>query len=180
MITTRAVTKHDVEQIWLIRTAAILHGCASHYTKFECETWAASPMPETFTEILLSLGAIVAIETLDSSTGEQGAERLGKSVSPAHGETQERILGFGFIDAAQCRLEAVFVDVEAVGMGIGKLLATELEVQAKKAGVKELSLSSSLNAAGFYQNLGYIAGDETLWRHPSGIELMCILMTKSL
>ncbi|QFU21944.1 GNAT family N-acetyltransferase [Shewanella eurypsychrophilus] len=90
------------------------------------------------------------------------------------------MLGFGFIDAAQCRLEAVFVDVEAVGMGIGKLLATELEVQAKKAGVEELSLSSSLNAVGFYQELGYIAGDETQWRHPSGIKLMCIPMCKLL
>ncbi|AQS37162.1 Acetyltransferase (GNAT) domain [Shewanella psychrophila] len=180
MITTRAVTKNDIQRIWQLRTSAILVGCASHYTKFECETWASSSMPETFTEILLSLGGIVAIETLDSSNGEQGAECLGKSVSGTQAETQERVLGFGFVDAAQCRLEAVFVDAEAVGMGIGKLLAAKLEVQAKKAGVKTLSLSSSLNAAGFYQNLGYIAGDETQWRHPSGIDLMCIPMTKSL
>ncbi|NRB24824.1 GNAT family N-acetyltransferase [Shewanella sp.] len=48
-----------------------------------------------------------------------------------------------------CRLEAAFVDPDAAGRGIGKLLAAELEVQAKKAGVKELSLSASLNAAGF-------------------------------
>ncbi|BAJ03038.1 acetyltransferase, GNAT family [Shewanella violacea DSS12] len=137
-------------------------------------------MPETFTEILLSLGAILAIETAGAPIGEQAAEDLGKSVSAIQGETQESIHGFGFIDATQCRLEAVFVSPEAVGMGIGELLTTELEIQAKKAGVKTLSLSSSLNAVGFYKKLGFIAGDETRWRHPAGIELMCIPMCKLL
>ena len=180
MITIRAVTSQDVSRIWQIRTDAILQGCASHYTKFECETWANSPMPEAFTGILLSLGAIVAVELADDPTVEQAAEGRGRCVGVIQGDTKERIFGFGFIDAAQCRLEAAFVDPEAVGMGIGKLLTIELEVQAKKAGVKELSLSSSLNAAGFYQSLGYVAGDETCWRHPAGIELMCIPMCKLL
>ena len=180
MITTRTVTSQDVSRIWQIRTDAILEGCSTHYTRYEVQTWAGSPMPEAFTEVLLSLGAIVAVELVDELSVEQVAEALGECGSNIQGDTPEKILGFGFIDAAQCRLEAVFVDPEAVGMGIGKLLAIELEVQAKKAGVKTLSLSSSLNAVGFYKKLGFNAGDETRWRHPTGIELMCIPMCKLL
>ncbi len=157
-----------------------MQGCASHYTKYECETWSGSPMPENFTEILLSLGAIVAIETLESPMEKLGAKGLEESVSGIQAKGLERILGFGFIDTARCQLEAAFVDPKAVGMGIGKLLATELEAQAKKAGVEALRLSSSLNAVGFYQKLGYVAGDETQWQHPSGIKLMCVPMCKLL
>ena len=53
------------------------------------------------------------------------------------------------------RLRSLFVDPELQQAGIGALLVAHLEAHARKVGVRELSLSSSLTARGFYERLGY-------------------------
>ena len=53
------------------------------------------------------------------------------------------------------RLRTLFVDPELQRAGIGARLVDHLEAHARKAGVRELTLSSSLTARGFYERLGY-------------------------
>lgn len=53
------------------------------------------------------------------------------------------------------RLRTLFVDPDLQHTGIGARLVDHLEAHARKAGVRELTLSSSLTARGFYERMGY-------------------------
>ena len=53
------------------------------------------------------------------------------------------------------RLRSLFVDPGLQQAGIGARLVAHLEAHARKVGVSELRLSSSLTARGFYERLGY-------------------------
>lgn len=153
MTLIRKADKCDVSRIWEIRTQAILKTCVSHYSNEVVFSWANSPMPDDFDEILLSLGAIVL-------------------------EEQEYIVGFGFVDTKNGSLESIFVDPRFTGRGFGKKIANNLIHKAKKSGLYNLQLFSSLNAIKFYESMGFVAGEKTSWKHPSGFELACIPMTK--
>lgn len=153
MALIRKANEFDVDRIWEIRTQAILKECVSHYSKEIVDSWGNSPMPNDFGNILFSLGAIVL-------------------------EEKEHIVGFGFVDTKNHSLESIFIDPEFIGRGFGKQIANELISIAKKSGLYSLKLSSSLNAIKFYESIGFIAGKETFWKHPSGFDLACIPMKK--
>ncbi|HEX9328175.1 MAG TPA: GNAT family N-acetyltransferase, partial [Reyranella sp.] len=53
------------------------------------------------------------------------------------------------------RLRSLFVEPGLQQAGIGARLVAHLEAHARTAGVRELKLSSSLTARGFYERLGY-------------------------
>ncbi len=53
------------------------------------------------------------------------------------------------------RLRSLFVEPGLQQAGIGARLVAHLEAHARTAGVRELKLSSSLTARGFYEHLGY-------------------------
>jgi N-acetylglutamate synthase-like GNAT family acetyltransferase len=53
------------------------------------------------------------------------------------------------------RLRTLFVEPELQGSGLGAHLVAHLEAIARRSGVSELTLSSSLTAHGFYERLGY-------------------------
>lgn len=53
------------------------------------------------------------------------------------------------------RLRTLFVDPDLQHTGIGARLVDHLEAHARKVGVRELTLSSSLTARGFYERMGY-------------------------
>ena len=53
------------------------------------------------------------------------------------------------------RLRSLFVEPGLQQAGIGARLVAHLETHARKVGVRELKLSSSLTARGFYERLGY-------------------------
>ncbi len=151
----RKATKFDASAAWAIRTQAILISCSSHYSKETVSSWSSAPMPEGFADVLIQHNALVF-------------------------EARKQLLGFGFVDIQQSSLEALFVTPDCAGKGYGKRIANELLSIARLAGVKRLTLSSSLNAVKFYQSLGFSVDEETLWQHPSGFDLACVSMTKQL
>ena len=61
----------------------------------------------------------------------------------------------GTIALGADRLRTLFVEPELQGSGLGAKLVAHLEAAARQAGVRELKLSSSLTAQGFYARLGY-------------------------
>ena len=68
-------------------------------------------------------------------------------------QKDDRIVGT--IALGRDRLRSLFVDPELQQAGIGARLVAHLEAHARKVGVSELKLSSSLTARGFYERLGY-------------------------
>jgi len=69
------------------------------------------------------------------------------------------IAGVGELLGNEIRM--VFVDPSLKRMGIGRGLMMRLEEQARKCGMREIVLDSSVVAVGFYQHLGYEVVKET-------------------
>jgi N-acetylglutamate synthase-like GNAT family acetyltransferase len=61
----------------------------------------------------------------------------------------------GTIGLGGDKLRSLFVEPGLQQGGIGARLVAHLEAHARRAGVVELQLSSSLTARGFYERLGY-------------------------
>ena len=61
----------------------------------------------------------------------------------------------GTVSLGDGRLRAMYVDPERQGRGFGRALVEHLEGYARGLGHRELKLSSSLTARGFYRKLGY-------------------------
>jgi GNAT superfamily N-acetyltransferase len=88
------------------------------------------------------------------------------------------VAGIGSIDVGDGRLEAVFVRPDMMGKGIGKRIEAFCEDLARSAGLSELKLDSTLNAAPFYRRCGFVGDVVGVYRSPRGILLDCIPMTK--
>ena len=145
-IDIRKATPADREAIWQVRTAAIRGLCKSHYGEELVEAWARVPPPGDFVEVIRERDFLVA-------------------------ECSDEIVGFGFINRQSAQLEAILVAPDFARRGIGTALLAALEAMARQAGLSRLTLSSSLNAVGFYNAAGYRAIEETTWHHPAGFSL---------
>lgn len=87
-------------------------------------------------------------------------------------------LGFATLDGSIVR--SVYVRPDAQGGGIGSALLSRLEREARRQGVKVLSLSASLNAVPFYEAQGYEPVGQSRRDLGEGTEIQCIDMEKTL
>jgi putative acetyltransferase len=55
-----------------------------------------------------------------------------------------------------------------------------MDAAARASGCTELQLNATLNAVPFYERLGYVSSGRSSNRLPSGVELPCVAMSKSL
>ncbi len=85
-------------------------------------------------------------------------------------------MGYGVIDLAGNEVDALFVEPDRSGQGIGRRLLERLEALSDPQ--RDLRLSASLNAVPFYLHGGFSADGEALYPHPSGIALACMQMHK--
>ena len=72
-------------------------------------------------------------------------------------ESQKKILGFYALEQTkpgQAELEALFVDPNYIGQGIGRALMEHAKQQAWALGVRELLIQGDPHAAKFYQAAG--------------------------
>lgn len=84
------------------------------------------------------------------------------------------VIGFGNItDTGE--LDLLYVDKKWIGYGIGKMLATDLMDHALKAGVKELTVYSSITAKPFFESLGFELMKQKV-QYRNGVMLMNYLM----
>jgi putative acetyltransferase len=70
-------------------------------------------------------------------------------------ETADGPAGYGVLNVDEARIDAVFVDPEHAGEGLGSSLVGQLETRGQMMGLSELTVVSSLNAQPFYESLGY-------------------------
>jgi GNAT superfamily N-acetyltransferase len=155
MIELRPAVPNDLEPLWELRTRAVAHACAAHYSEELMSVWLASPPPAALLDLLARGGGLVA-------------------------EEQGRMLGYAVLDAASGEVEAAFVEPAQQGRGIGALLLRSLEDAARAAGCDRLYLSASLNAVPFYARAGFVAVREELYPHRSGIGIPSVFMEKRL
>nr|WP_258015757.1 GNAT family N-acetyltransferase [Stenotrophomonas maltophilia] len=86
------------------------------------------------------------------------------------------LLGFGVFDTDANEVDALFVDPDRGGKGIGQALMQRLLAMADRD--REVVLSASLNAVPFYQRHGFISVREETYPHPSGVALASVSMRR--
>jgi putative acetyltransferase len=91
----------------------------------------------------------------------------------------DSIIGFGNLNQKSGEIEALYVDPDHVGRGVGIKILQALENQALDLGLKLLRLTSSLNAVRFYERAGYKPQKQKRWLLPSEM-VVCVPMIKEL
>jgi N-acetylglutamate synthase-like GNAT family acetyltransferase len=94
-------------------------------------------------------------------------------------EAASKILGFAMVKCSGEELRAVYVAPNKY-KGVGRELLACIEEEARKRGVKNLGLDSSLNAESFYVNKGYKVIGRAIHHLPSGRDMTCVKMEKNL
>lgn len=155
MLSQRAATGADLDALWDLRTRAVRIGCATHYPPAVIAAWSAAGPPPSLAQ-LTAAGSVLLMRRGD------------------------RLAGFGALDLATGEVDALFVDPECQGGGIGRALLGALEAMARAAGVERLFLSAALNAVPFYRRAGFTSVREQWHKHRSGIDIRCVLMEKDL
>jgi len=151
----RPATRRDAASIWGVRTRAIEAIPRSFYDAQKIARWAKTGMPDAFERVIVELDAVVA-------------------------ELDRQMIGWGLLAQNVSRIEAVFVDPDFQRRGITSRILATLEDLARSAGLRSLTLSSTLNAVPFYESAGFERRGRTKYCHPDGFELGCIVMFKEL
>ena len=154
VLAIRKAHKGDAQEIWGIRNAAINSQCKGHYSPAELEIWTNGETTEQFIE---AVGDSFYVVTLDG-----------------------HVVGTGVINLESGKVDAIFVHPSHMRSGIGRQVLLHLEKLAFDAGLTQLSLDSTLNAAPFYRECGFVGDSVTQYESPRGISLDCIPMVKSL
>lgn len=142
----------EADSLWVLRTRCVRELCSAAYSPEVIAPWAASPPPAHYRELIGQGGCIVAED--DAGT----------------------LLGYGVIDQQGNEIDALFVDPDYGGRGIGSVLMHAL--QALTDPTRPLVLSASLNAVPFYQRAGFKPLREETYPHPSGVALASVRMQR--
>jgi len=152
-LSLRLATEADRRELWRIHSAAVAAFCQSAYSSLEVRTWVDLLRPEGY------LRADVPRTVLVAQRGP-------------------RLVGFGQLDAELGELEALYVEPEEAGHGVGTTLLTALELVAWRAGARTVNLDASLNAEPFYQGRGYLRLHAARRVLTAEVQLSCVRMQK--
>jgi GNAT superfamily N-acetyltransferase len=144
----------DADACFTIRRMAILAQCRGHYPQADLETWTTGAMSQTFARRVADVFYVAEVKGL--------------------------MVGTGMIDLVTGKIDAVFVLPAFMGRGIGRALVSYLEALAIDAGLSEIRLESTLNAAPFYRALGFQGEGRSLYQSTLGVSLACVPMLKVL
>lgn len=153
-LSIRRASPADAREICEIHKASIRRLCASAYSADTIDAWTDFLSPERYPPAMSRFEFFVA----------EG----------------EGILGFLILDLEGGELNALYLDPDAAGRGIGRRLVEHAERLARIENVPELKLKSTLNAVGFYEACGFSRVRESVHVNPAGVELPCVLMIKPL
>lgn len=148
----RAGRLDDADRLWALRTRCVRELCSAAYPPEVIAPWSASPPPAHYHALIAQGGCIVAEDA------------------------QGRLLGYAVIDRDGNEIDALFVDPDCGGRGIGMRLMGAMQALADPG--RPLVLSASLNAVTFYQRAGFVALREETYPHPSGIALASVRMQR--
>ncbi|MFV3402421.1 MULTISPECIES: GNAT family N-acetyltransferase [Pseudomonas] len=150
----RRATQDDAEDAYAIRCQAILAQCPPFYGAQLAHAWAHVPHSEGFTALVAEHFHLACLQ--------------GQSVAT------------GMIDLNSGELGALFVLPGYMGRGIARAMVGHLEAIAVAAGLDEIHLDATLNAAPFYRRCGYVGDNQGVYHSPSGLQMLCVPMRKQL
>lgn len=153
----RAATISDTEAILVVHVAAIIAQGPSTYTDKQVAAWAAK------TE-----GTDRYENAIEDSTSELVVA-----------ESNGRVVGFGELDVESGEVEAVFVDPEHNGEGIGSSILNYFERRLRDEGFDVVRLRAVLNAVGFYEQQGYETVERVTDTTTNDVDVDSVWMEKS-
>lgn len=156
--TLRPATSSDTEAILVTHVAAIIAHGPSAYTDKQVAAWAAKPEGTNRYE-----------NTIESSSTELVVV-----------ESDGRVVGFGELDVERGEVEAIFVDPECSGKGLGSALLDYFERRLRDEGFAVVRLRAVLNAVGFYEQKGYERVERVTNATTNGVEVDSVWMEKPL
>jgi GNAT superfamily N-acetyltransferase len=77
------------------------------------------------------------------------------------------VLGFSVLLAPRdgvCALDGLFVEPEAMRTGVGRALIADAATRARAEGAMRISVIANPRAVGFYERLGFVAGEPATTR----------------
>jgi len=159
MTELRALTVDDLSLARYIHTSAFASAAQGHYSPADIEAVGAFVRSPRYADLLLGNPAVGA--WLGQEMVATAAWSPGEAPSPT------------------ARVLAVFVRPLFTGGGIGRRLVAHVEEQAQGAGYRAFELAATLNAAGFFEGLGYRFLRSGAWALPSGCEIPVAFMRKA-
>ena len=150
----RKAAAADVESVWEIRRAAILDQCPGYYPRDVLEVWVGGAPTDQFIEVVERSIYLAVVD--------------------------QKVVGTGMVDLETGQIDAVFVHPDCIGSGVGRAMMGYLERLARAAGLGELRLDATLNAARFYRACGFAGEALGKYESPRGVTLDCVPMVKSL
>ena len=159
MTTLRPLTVDDLSTARYIHTASFEGAAKEYYSQPDVDAFVAFVRSPRYADLLLGNHAVTAWIEL---------EMIGTAAwSPGEGMSPT------------ARILAVFVRPLFTGEGIGRLLVDHVEAEAHAAGYRALEVSATLNAVGFFEQLGYRVVRNGEWALPEGRELPVVFMRKA-
>ncbi|KEQ16902.1 GNAT family N-acetyltransferase [Endozoicomonas numazuensis] len=150
----RKAQRSDAQRAFELRTLAIRSECKGHYSDEALTMWTDGKASEQFMDTVEQKFHVVMLE------GE--------------------VAGTGMINTENGMVDAIFVDTQFMGKGVARKMMTHLEQIARAAGLSQMKLDSTLNAAAFYRRCGFVGDKVSTYHSPRGLQLDCIPMAKSL
>ncbi|UCC48692.1 MAG: GNAT family N-acetyltransferase [Gemmatimonadota bacterium] len=151
----RTAALQDAEAIYRVHKQSISRLCSGVYSPVQVDEWAELRTPQHYEELINDGRVLVA-------KGPGG------------------VVGFAVFSTESGELEALYVHPEYVSHGIGSQLLAVVESQALNQGISAITLNATLNSAAFYERRGYSSLGPTTYRLPSGMELPCVRMRRTL
>ena len=154
LLAIRPALRSDAEAAFNIRRQAIRHQCIEVYTPEQVRIWTEMPLTDGYRDSVQDNYQLACYGAQPVATG--------------------------FIDLQSGELGALFVLPAYMGHGIGRRMLLHLERLAFEAGITDIHLDATPNAAPFYRHCGYQGTAQAIYLSPTGLELPCIPMCKCL
>jgi GNAT superfamily N-acetyltransferase len=145
----------DRHAICRVQRASITTLCGAHYTLEEVEAWVGPKQPDDYLQAINEEIVLVA-------------------------KDGDAIVGFGQMTKEDSRISALYVDPAHSRGGIGSMILTRLEEEARNLGSTVLRLEAPLNAVSFCLARGFTSQGEALRTVRSGVSVPCLQMEKPL
>lgn len=157
MITYRIATVEDVPEIRKVIRSSIENLASKDYSPEIIQSWG--------------------VDNEASRTKQIEAIRNGIELTWVAVQ-RSKIIGFSAIALKTAELRAVYVSAEVVRHKVGTKLLELVESEAKKLGIKELTMHSSLTAKSFYEYHGYKDLGDVMHTLSTGVQMRSIKMSK--
>jgi len=128
----RTAKQQDAPGLWQLRNRALRHGCAEVYDPSTLSAFTPELMPEGMRKVITENQVFL----IDASEGTVPC-------------------ACGYLDLMTGNVEAIFTLPEYQGKGLAAAIISAIKQQARSLNIRQLTLSSTPNAVGFYEKQGF-------------------------